>query len=187
MKTDIIARVTEDQMSKGHVCDACGQLVKLYKRRLNNAMAYALILLNRREKTDDPFFHVPTYLSGQTSGVTVRGGDWAKLVYWDLIEPLARTRADGSKRSGFYRLTDKGRQFAEDKITLPRYAFVFNQTLYGFSDGLKYPKETTTIREALGAKFNYAELMGDDAAIRRQVIETLAKRKAPHRTPKRGA
>lgn len=171
----------------GTECPCCGQFVKLYRRRLNNALAHALILMVNRPKTSDPWFHVPTYLASQTATATIRGGDWAKLTYWDLIEPLAAERRDGSKRSGFYKVTDKGYQFARGRITVPKYAYVYNSTLYGFSDGDKYPMQTTTIREALGAKFNYAELMGTDSeTLIEKLTRTLNERKGPQRAPKGG-
>lgn len=173
---------------QGVECPCCGQLVKVYKRRLNTALAHALILISQRlpKREDEVWFHVPTFLASQTSTATIRGGDWAKLVYWDLIEPMPAMRADGSKRSGYYRITTKGIQFAADKLTLPKYAYVYNQTLYGLSDGGKYPKESTTIKEALGAKFNYGELMGGTSTedIGAKVVKTLAARIGPHRAPK---
>lgn len=172
---------------KGVSCPCCGQFVKVYKRRLNTALAHALLLISKRQprSEEEVWFHVPTFLSSQTSTSTIRGGDWAKLVYWGLIESMPADRKDGSNRSGYYRITTKGIQFAADKITLPKYAYVYNQTLLGFSDGDTYPKESTTIKEALGAKFNYAELMGNTpmAVIEARMAKMLADRIGPQRAP----
>jgi hypothetical protein len=178
-----------EEAVKGVQCPHCGQLIKIYKRRLNAALAHALLLISQRlpQREDEVWFHVPTFLASQTSSATIRGGDWAKLVYWELIEPMPAVRTDGSKRSGYYRITTKGIQFAADKITLPKYAYVYNQTLYGLSDGIKYPKETTTIKEALGTKFNYGELMGHtpDAEITKRIVSTLTERIGPQRSSQR--
>jgi hypothetical protein len=84
---------------------------------------------------------------------TVAGGDVSKLRYWDLLEAQKGRREDGSDRVGFYRITDLGRKFVENKAAVPRYAYVYNQLLLRMSD------EMTTIEEALGDRFDYGRLM----------------------------
>lgn len=150
----------------GVFCPCCQQFVKIYRRKITSSMAYALLLIARHYK-DRPlgemgeWLHVPEYLSAQSKfGAPVRGGDWAKLRWWGLIEAAmdvepSERRSDGSARVGHYRLTPLGRAWARGECAVPRIALIFNQRLARLDD-----TETVTIREALKDKFNYAELMG---------------------------
>lgn len=151
------------KMDKGAECPCCHQYAKIYRRKLTSSMAYALILIcryyrNLREPRGlDEWLHVPEWLSKTSKfGATVRGGDWAKLVYWDLIEAQhGEERDDGSSRVGYYRLTEKGLRFVKGECRVPRVALVYNQRLLRMDDD-----KTLDIREALTEKFDYGELMG---------------------------
>lgn len=59
------------------------------------------------------------------------------------------------KASGFWRITDKGKQFADGIIKVQSRILVYNNTFQGFSD----KSELIGIKEALGNKFDYSELM----------------------------
>ena len=144
-----------EQHKKGAVCPCCGQLAKRYKRKLNSSMAYALLLISRYFRTHSEWLHVPEYLEQVcTAGPTKRGGDWAKLVHWGLIVAKDdETRADGSRRIGFYKMTPKGMDFVQGRIRVPRYAYLYAQKCIAMSP------EDTSISEALGDRFDYGELM----------------------------
>lgn len=130
----------------GAECPCCGQLVKVYRRKLYSAMAYALLLIHRsREGKEDPWVHVPTLLNGH--GTVARGGDFAKLVHWDLLEAHA-------KANGFYQMTDKGVQFIECRIAVPVAVYIYNGARLDWDSS-----EMITVVDALGEKFNYEELM----------------------------
>lgn len=142
------------QHKKGAVCPACDQLAKRYKRKLNSSMAYALLLIYRHFKTNTDWLHVPEYLEQVCNTPTKRGGDWAKMVYWGLIVGKDdETRADGSKRNGFYKMTQKGIDFVRGSIRVPKYATIYAAKCIAMSP------EDTSISEALGDRFNYSELM----------------------------
>ncbi len=153
---------------KGARCPCCQQFVKLYKRRLNASMAYVLILLYRydqrhggaRNGTQDPWVHVPSYLVEASSANIRRAaairGDWAKLKYWGLIEELDTKREDGSKRAGYYRITERGKGFVLGNFKVPPYIFLYNEKVL---DRPVAADEWITIGEALGKKFDYTELM----------------------------
>jgi hypothetical protein len=126
----------------------------LHKRKLNKQMVYALVLIYRELHEKNEWLHVPSYLhKTAATGPTVRGGDWAKLVHWGLITAKAGERADGSKRVGFYRLTDKGRAFVESKIKVPKHVFLYAERFVGTSS------EMVSILDASKAFFDYRELM----------------------------
>jgi hypothetical protein len=132
-------------------CPCCGQLVKIYKRKLNSSMARALMLIYQYFQRPDAeeWLHVPSLLAENDQNRS----DEAKLQHWGLITQMQGKRADGSKRVGYYKMTDHGKQFVLGEVRVPQHALLFNQKFFGFSF------ETTNIYEALGDKFNYDELM----------------------------
>ena len=144
------------KFAKGADCPCCGQFVKLYRRKLNSSMAYAMILLAKHQKEiGGAWFHVPDYLSSVTSTATIRGGDWSKLRYWGLIESDESIRDDGSKRAGVWRVTEAGMAFAANDKSVPSHVHIYNgEAFSSYQTG-----ETTNIEQALGEKFNYRELM----------------------------
>ena len=133
----------------GIVCPCCGQYCKVYKRRLNSAMAVGLIWIVKHYQEHKRWISI--HESPLIQGRRV-GGDFAKLEHWGLI--VASGNDDSSKRtSGEWAPTDAGIDFAYGKTQLPSHALIYSNTLLGFSD------EYITIQQALGAKFDYAELM----------------------------
>ena len=144
------------RFSDGANCPCCNQFVKRYKRKLNSSMAHALVLIYKFfEHNKDRWLHVPSYLSTVSSSAAARGGDWSKLRYWGLILPQKGTREDGSERVGNYRITELGKQFITGQAQVRKHVYLYNQEALPYDDG-----EKTSIREALGTKFNYADLMG---------------------------
>jgi len=141
------------RFEEGARCPCCDQFVKLYKRKLNSTMARALILVYHYfERPDaDEWLHVPSYLNW-----TQALGDAAKLHRWALIEPKGGIRDDGSTKVGYYRITDLGRRFVRGEASVPKYVYLYNQKVVNRSDA---DTTRTTITEALGDRFDYAELM----------------------------
>jgi len=86
-------------------------------------------------------------------GVSGTGGEFAQLQRWGLIEDM-RNEDTKKRKSGWWRLTDFGVKFVTDEIRVAAYCDTYNMRTLGFSD------ETTSIREALGKRFNYTEMMG---------------------------
>ena len=130
---------------KGCRCPACDQHVKLYKRPLGAGMARSLILISKGPKIG---------ASGwvDIKSIDVRGGDYAKLRYWGLLEQ--RPNADPkTKDSGVWRVTQKGLKFINDQIRVPSHAHVYNDKVRAFSD------VDVNIRQALGKAFDYSQLM----------------------------
>jgi len=78
------------------------------------------------------------------------------LSHWELVERMPGERDDGSVRTGWYRITPRGRQFVRGEIGINKYVYTYN------SERLKRLNPDTTqigIREALKEKFDYNELM----------------------------
>lgn len=134
------------RLNEGAECPCCGRFAKIYQRKLYSTMAYALVQIYQYFKCPDAdeWLHVPEHLDGK--GVVARGGDWAKLRYWGLIEH------DGDHRSGYWRITDNGKDFVEGKLCVAKSVYLFDGVVVGV-EGL------TTIHEALGETFDYEALM----------------------------
>lgn len=147
-----------DNWEKGTNCPCCKQSVKLYKRKLNSGMAYALMIMYRIDRSlppdGDRFFEAGKEIA-KTVDVAI-ALEYNKLAYWGLIETRTKDSGEGNSRSGLWRITQKGKDFVEDRISVPRWVYVYDAA------PRKVSEEKTTIKEALGDKFNYAELMGNE-------------------------
>lgn len=135
----------------GASCPCCGQFVKLYRRKITSGMALGLIALYRHQQTVgwDEWCHIPTLMNDACPS-----NMGALLRFWTLIEPQGGEREDGSSRTGFYRITAHGFRFVRGEVRVPKYVYLYNQTPLN-----RHDERTVDIREALGDKFNYTELM----------------------------
>lgn len=135
------------QIDDGAICPCCKQFVKVYRRQINSTMVRALVALYQHAGTDSG--HWPTILNE----VGIARADEAKLAYWGLVEEEPERREDGG-RAGWWTVTAAGVDWIEGRITIPRYAKVYNGRCRGLEGELR------TIQQALGTRFNYQELMG---------------------------
>lgn len=68
--------------------------------------------------------------------------------------PLGVEREDGSKRVGFYRITERGIAFIEGLVTIEKYAYVYN------NECLMMDAETKVhIGDAAGKGFDFREIL----------------------------
>jgi len=142
--------IFEEQKKDGCTCPLCGQYAKVYRRKLNSTMAVMLVKLYKHHKANSfaEFYHISEFLgSGNT------GGDFSKLRYWNLVEPH-ENEDESKKTSGMWKLTWKGRMFAEGACGIPSHVDLYNGELLGFSGDPVY------IYECFNKHFNYSELMG---------------------------
>jgi hypothetical protein len=142
-------RWLKTQLEKGTGCPCCEQFAKIYKRKLNSSMARGLIILVRLNRRDP--IHIPSVF---TEHRVCASNDGALLRHWGLLEEVPGVRDDGSRRVGYYLVTELGRKFVAGKVRVPAYAYIYNSMLLHLDD-----EETVDIREALGADFHYEELM----------------------------
>jgi hypothetical protein len=144
-----------DNRDEGVRCPCCDQFAKVYRRKLNTGMARSLLWLvgkslrNTKDGTEpDGWVH----LGKEAPQWVQRSRELAKLVHWNLVEQAVNE--DTTKRtSGIWRPRPLGRSFVFGMTTLPKRVYLYNNSVLGFDE------ETTTIQDALGAKFDYAELM----------------------------
>lgn len=133
----------------GVSCPCCGQLAKVYRRRLNSTMAAGLIWLARStlrgEGWTSPTRSAPRYLA-------TSGGEIAKLAHWGLIEERPNDKPERKRTSGYWRTTIAGLRFANGKTTEPTHVYLYDGNVRGFSE------KRATIYEALGSRFSYQDL-----------------------------
>lgn len=152
----------------GAVCPCCAQNVKLYKRSLHGGMAASLIAFAKVTQATSPkdgWLKVPDDFVQTTKLVTVLGNrEYNKLRYWGLLEGQApeQNLESDTPYSGLWRITELGFRFVRGEVKLPKNVFVYNK------NQLKPPVGTVVedidIKQALGTKFNYDELMGSAAS-----------------------
>lgn len=144
-----LAQIKNWLASKAHDgvdCPACGQLVKIYHRKISSGAARGLITMHRIYGTE--WAHIPS-----TTDLSRLGGEFARLALWGLVEEEKVRRPDGG-RAGFWRITPKGEAFLKNAITVPKYAHVFDSRVLAMD-----ASEVVSIVDALGTKFSYSDLM----------------------------
>jgi len=130
------------RVDKGDNCPLCGQHAKIYKRKINSGMARSLIHIYRI--SPNGWVHV------RAIGAVSR--EEGKLAHWGLLEEQTGVGMHGG-RAGYWRLTDKGRAFITGNLMVPKYAKIYNGKLLGLEGPM------VTIKDALGDKFDYNQLM----------------------------
>lgn len=139
-----------ENWERGINCPCCGQMVKLYKRKLYAIQARGLIELYKLDQTESKYYHIRE-IEGKFRGSG--GGDFAKLRYWKLIEEKPNEDDPSKRTSGMWQITDRGRDFVLGNVKVRSHMTIFDGKFQGLEGDL------ITIQEALGKKFNYSELM----------------------------
>lgn len=134
----------------GAHCPCCGQWAKIYTRKFNANSARGLIRLHKasseiKEFRNMPFVHVTEL------GLT-GNGDFAQAAHWGLIEQ--ETNDDRTKKhSGMWRITESGRDFVLGMKMISSHVVLYDGSALSFAD------TKIDIKDALGKKFDYQELM----------------------------
>ena len=137
-------------------CPCCQQFAKIYKRKLNSGMARVLIhLYIEYFKTAKEWVQVKEFLRQKKYR---NNHDWTLLRFWGLLEPKEKEETDPEemKCNGLWRVTVKGKQFVTDtRVRVSKRIIIYNNFFKGFDI------EVINIKNALGNKFDYDELMND--------------------------
>jgi len=143
----------ETHRDTGVDCPCCGQYVKLYKRKLNAGMARFLIGLYRLGKKNigDMYFS-PSAVLEEMEIPNTQALDYSILKHFSFIKENDDKRENKSK-AGFWMLTSSGEQFVLQNILTAMYVHVYDNRLFSTSG------DSIRIKEALGGKFIYDELM----------------------------
>lgn len=126
-------------------CPCCSRRVSRYRRRIHGEMGRFLCLLVRSFLDGTEWTHIEK--------IQPKNGNYAMLRLWDLATPSSKRNA-GRNAHGLWRPTMSGVLFAQGHTHVEKYLFLWNGQVVGRSE------DVVTIREVLGTKFNYQELMG---------------------------
>lgn len=127
-------------------CACCGRLMQVYRRSIHHEMAYFLIWLVYQYEAGKEWVHISAFPRS-------RSGDYAKLMYWNLIEPKPKEDDPEKRESGWWRPTREGIAFAHSHAAVPKHALVFDNEVQRLAGGHIF------IREALGKHFVYEEVV----------------------------
>ena len=136
-----------ENFEDGCDCPCCGQLVKLYRRKLHAEMAVFLIKLVRAWEEDPRPYHIRELIPSLSKAST----DGAYLRHWGML-----TRSDSEDkrtRGGIYTPTEKGLAFAHQRLLVPSHVHLLYNKVVGWAD------TQTSVTQALGNRFDYWELM----------------------------
>lgn len=138
-----------ERMYAGFHCPKCEQWTKLYARRINKGMATQLIWLVRTyKKLKRNWVKVANHAPRNI----LSSPQFTVLKHWGLVEQ--KENLSSKKRtSNLWRPTKAGIDFVLQRISVPEYAFLYNDKLRGYS------VERTTLEQALGVDFDYEEVM----------------------------
>lgn len=162
-------------LDQGTHCEACTQWVQRYPRRMYSTMAVQImahLALDRARK--GAAVHVREI--AERAGTIGGSQDYAKFKFWGLIKPVAARSLtpvqreylammggahkgvnkgrNGRASTGFWKLTKRGRAFAEGRLAISPGVVVFNDHLDG-----RFLGPRVTVKEVLGTRFDYQEVM----------------------------
>ena len=121
---EVARKHVSDRLHDGIDCPVCGSHVQMYRRKIYPKMAKWLRwLVDRFDNTEHMWI--------DAHGSPIRGGDYAKLLYWGLVK---RARDEGSGQAGLWQPTPRGCSFARGNLSVAKYAFVYLGKVEGFSD-----------------------------------------------------
>lgn len=132
----------------GH-CPCCDRWGKIYRRPLNSSMARALMWLINQKGREDGWVHVPSIAPAWL----LRSHQLPTLHLWGLVMSFGADTKLAS--SGLWQATPAGVAFAREQQRVPKYVYVYNNT------ALEFDGEQISIRDALGNKYNYDEIMAN--------------------------
>ncbi len=154
MQTNIFDGQQRDEFMKRIIdgehldCPTCRRYAQRYERKLHSVVAAQLIQLYKMGGAAK-WVHTSELIPGGQSG----SGDFSKAKYWKLIEAREVGNDEDKKASGFWKLTDLGVSFIIGKETIQQTAVIFDDRV------LKFEGPQVTIRDALGTKFSYEEMI----------------------------
>lgn len=149
------------RLPEGQKCPCCQQHAKIYKRKLNSGMAASLIAFAKVTMQMQPkegWLKVPDDFVETSKLITVLSNrEYNKLRFWGLLEGFGLEPDSEVPFTGKWRITNAGLMFVRGEATVPKHIYLYDNRK------MKPPEsailETISIKDALGSKFNYDELM----------------------------
>lgn len=151
MVTDIFTTLSEAQnyvnerKHDGVICPCCTQLYKVWRKKPISTAIAALCKLVQLQSIKEDYYHLDNF------NIVPKDRNFSQLINWGLMTPMQSD--DLTKRSsGYWKATDKGKEFVQQKIAIPKYVFTLNNKVIGFSE------QQINVQDALSKKFSYTEL-----------------------------
>ncbi len=131
-------------------CPCCHRFSHFNRFKINRSMVLAACsLYAKRHSTDDGFVHHKKFMLGFSRG-------FYDLGRFGFLEQRQKNDADQAKRtSGYWKLTQGGIDFLMGKTRVPKYAYVFDDEVRGYSE------ELISVHDAMGENFNFYETIGE--------------------------
>ena len=135
-----------DHRMKGCECPTCKQRAQLYKFKMPGPGVCDLIRLYRLTGGKIGEFRHVDYFENKKSR------SFCKLRFWGFI--IKKSNTDSKKKdSGKWAMTQAGKDFVENNRVALSHALLYNGKCEGFTG------KETSVKEAIGHKFDYQELM----------------------------
>ena len=117
------------------MCECCGKVAKLYKRRLTPSHCVSLMLVLSHYKHSPEindvldYFEYKKLFSGEYASLQTH---FLQLVYWDLIEAKGRLDEHGNfiREGNLYRISEQGIKFAQRERGIPSEVQLYNGKVY---------------------------------------------------------
>lgn len=141
------------QRNSEAICPCCARRARINRLRIHSTLALMLgrlyYISNREWGEPQSWVHIEAFKPKHRTG-----NDFSIVKHWGLAEPKSAAPGEDKASSGMWRLTDAGVLWIEaaTNTRVPKYAFVMDDRVLGFSP------ELVTLKEALNNKFSFAEL-----------------------------
>jgi hypothetical protein len=142
---------------EGAICPCCDRFGKVYARSINNSMATTLRWMYDYAKIHGS----DTWINMRTDSPieSVASCEYARLVWWHVIEKKPIDVVSKKKSTGIYRITKLGIDFIEGRALIPKNIFLHNDELLGESE------EMTDFVSCLKDSFDYQKLMQSEVSV----------------------
>jgi len=134
----------------GTTCSACAQHAQQYRRNFIKSMAQWLLGLYQFAKGQTTVW---AHSHEVSRSINFRSGGVFSVLKWHGLIEQKPNEGTATRVSGIWRMTERGKQFAEGRERVPRYVLTYNDACVGFDGDLVH------ISDVLPG-FNYWELMG---------------------------
>lgn len=156
--------IIEADTVDGGICPCCTQIVKTYVRKFSSTMALTVIWLYKMEEAGKlppgAYIHIG---KNAPRRIVRTGGTPSQCGWWGLIEAQRNEDDPTKKNIGFWRLTDRGRDFAKGLTTIESHCQHGPLVPGGV---VLLDDAYVTIVEALGEHFDYSEMMGEEIRLK---------------------
>ena len=126
----------------------CDRFGIVYRINLNATMAKSLIWLSKQNGDRDGWVDVPITAPREV----LRSNQLPTTKHWGLVERRPNTDPK-IKHSGMWRITDKGRQFVNNNLRVPRKVYIYNDVVEAWTP------EDVCIEDCFAERFDYQDAM----------------------------